>query len=74
MQLDDKEDIPVADIILASTVQFMEIIASGKKEQIAQNYAGDPFLCDKLQNYLSFNHPKPLSKTIEADINKTQSG
>jgi hypothetical protein len=74
MKLAFKEDIPVAEKIMSSAIQFLNVIASGKKEQIAQSYAGDPILRDKLQNYLSYNHPKPLSKTIAADINKTKSG
>ena len=74
MKLAFKKDIPVAGKITRCAIKFLDVISSGSKTQIRQTYAGDHFLRDKLLNYVSFNHPKPLSKTIKADINETKSG
>ena len=74
MKLEFKDDVPVAEKITKSAVRFLNIISGGSKARIRQAYSGDPFLRDKLLNYISYNHPKPLTKTIKANINKTKSG
>ena len=74
MKLEFKGEIPVAQKITQSAVKFLNIIASGNKNQIRQTYKQDPFLRDKLLNYVSYNHPKPLSNTIKANMNKTRTG
>jgi hypothetical protein len=74
MKLQYKDDIPVAEKITQSAVQFLDDISNGSKSHIRQKYAADPFLRDKVLNYVSFNKPKPLSSTIEANVNKTKSG
>jgi len=74
MKLEFKDEIPIAEKITQSAVQFLDVISFGNKSQILQKYSGDPFLRDKLLDYLAFNHPKPLSETIEAKVNKTKSG
>lgn len=74
IELNFKENNPAAQEIIQSTIQFLDIISSANKTQIKKTYSGDPFLRDKLLHYLKFNHPKPLSKMVRADVNRTQSG
>jgi hypothetical protein len=74
MKLQFAGEIPVAQQITQSAIQFLDIIASGGKNNIRQKYAHDPFLRDKILNYVKYNHPKPLSNTVKAKINKTKSG
>lgn len=74
MQLDFNGDIAVADQITASTVRFLNLIDAGDKSQIRSQFAGDPFLRDKLLNYLSFNQPEPYDEVITATVNKTKTG
>ena len=74
MKLEFKDEVPVAEKITKSAVRFLDDISKGNKSQIRQEYNKDPFLRDKLLNYVSFNHPKPLSNTFAAKVNKTKSG
>ena len=57
-----------------STTQFLNILQKGDKNLVRSAYRNDPFLRDKILNYMDYNHPKVLYKTINAQINKTKSG
>jgi len=74
MKLEFKGDNPVAEAITRSAVQFLNIISKNNPQTIRSSYQSDPFLRDKILNYVKFNHPQPLDKTVHAEINKTESG
>lgn len=74
LKLKFEDESPVAEKITNSAVQFLDIISVNNKSGIKEKYKNDPFLRDKILSYLSFNHPKPLKKTVHAKVNKTRSG
>lgn len=74
LKLEYKNDVPVAKQIMQSTLQFLNLIQSKDKARIRQQYGDDSFLRDKILRYIEYNHPKPLDKTIDAQIHKTASG
>ncbi len=74
LKLTYKGNVPVAQNITRSTVQFLDLLARGDTDHIRRRYGNDPFLRDKILNYIKYNHPEPLDKTIKATVHKTTLG
>ena len=74
MNLDYEGEVPAAEKISRAAGRFLDLVEKGDQNAVRQQYKKDPFLRDKVLDYMYFNHPKPLDKTINADINKTKSG
>jgi len=74
MNLEFKGEVPAGEKISRAAGQFLDVISKGDKNAVRQLYKNDPFLRDKVLDYMYFNNPKPLDKTVNADINKTKSG
>ncbi len=69
-----EEDIPVAEKILSETNTFLEILETANADSVKSVYVSDPFLCEKVKNYIQHNNPHPVEKNILGGINKTKSG
>ncbi len=67
MKLEFKQNVPVAEAITRSAVRFLNVVSEGKPATIRSAYQNDPFLRDKILNYVTFNHPEPLSKNIKSE-------
>lgn len=74
IKLNQTDNIPSADQIIQSTVQFLNIIEKGEPLSVNQAYAGDQFLRNKITDYIAFNSPKITDKQVTADLNKTCNG
>lgn len=74
LELTDKENCPVAGQILSETFSFINILQTGKVNEIEKNYIEDEFLCEKLQRIVQYNQPILSEYQIKAEINKTITG
>ncbi|KAA3620142.1 MAG: hypothetical protein DWQ05_05275 [Calditrichaeota bacterium] len=74
LKLEYEGDIPLTEKVAQSVAEFLDVVTAGDKKQIRQKYKNDPFLNEKIQSYIAYNHPKVLSKTIQAKVCKTKSG
>lgn len=74
LKLTYQGEVPVIQTITRQAVQFLDVLKSGSKQQVAEQYHSDPFLRDKIKDYLTYNHPQPLDATIQAKINQTALG
>ena len=66
--------IPVLNQIQKETVRFLNMLKEANTQKIKATYQHDTYLQKKMLNYLHYNHPKPLDREIEAQINKTPLG
>lgn len=69
-----KEDVPVAEKILQEANTFLEVLETGNQDSVQAHYAADPFLLEKVSNYIKHNSPKPLEKNIRGRFDKTRDG
>ena len=60
--------------IMVSSNNFIVAIEKGDIQFIEKQYANDEFLVKKISDYISFNHPKPASGKMDAEINETREG
>ena len=58
-----KDNLPVIEKIIQQANEFLEVIEAGKAESVTARYGKDPFLCEKVLNYVEHNHPQPVSYT-----------
>ena len=67
-------ELPVADRIQKETVRFLDLLKEANAQKIKSAYQHDAYLQKKILHYVQYNHPKPLDKEIDAQINKTALG
>jgi len=68
------ESVAVAEIILRNTSNFIENLSSGNPEKIRSSYAADPFLAEKVRDYMIHNNPQFIKTDEKADVNPTRNG
>ena len=64
----------VAQTIMLEASQLLEILEEGNLDDVASSYTYDPFLFEKISDYVTHNQPKPLDRNIGGVLNKTKSG
>lgn len=68
------ESVPVAEKVLQNTNLFLENVSTGSPEKVKALYADDPFLAEKLSDYMLHNNPQFIRSDQAADINPTRNG
>lgn len=74
LRLQYDEDIPVATKILDEARTVLFLLDAGDGNKLSRRYAGDRYLQKKLSEYMKFNRPKVLQKSVDAKVNRTRSG
>lgn len=74
LQLTNKENSPVANIILENTKDVIEIIDQKNNYKKKYPFASDPFLMNKFSSMVKYNSPVVIDDSIYANINKTING
>ena len=74
LSLRPAEDISVEENILENTISFINLLSASSKEDILTTYGNDDFLKKKIEAYMDYNRPIPLSNEVSADVNVTRHG
>ena len=65
---------PPLKTISRSANRFLNILKSGSIKQIDTQYGKDPFLAEKIKQYIRYNHARPSGRDVKTQLNKTRSG
>jgi len=65
---------PATEQILINANKFIVALQNGDEQNIAKEYEKDTFLLRKINDYIRFNHPKPMIGEVEAVVNETRQG
>jgi len=60
--------------ILINANKFIVALQNGNEQNIAKEYEKDTFLLKKIDDYIRYNHPKPMIGEVEAVVNETRQG
>jgi hypothetical protein len=72
--LKSEKTLAMAEQILLSANKFIAVIEKGDEQFVGNQFSSDPFIMTKIKDYMRFNHPKPFSGRIEADVSETREG
>lgn len=72
--LKSEKTFEMAEQILLSANKFIAVIEKGDEQFVVNQFGSDPFVQKKIKDYVRFNHPKPFSGRIEADVSETREG
>nr|NQU93062.1 hypothetical protein [Bacteroidota bacterium] len=72
--LETGSGIPELESLLKSSNTFIAVLESQDMQEIKELYGNDPFLLNKLQNYIEYNHPTPARGDVTAQVNTTHNG
>lgn len=72
--IDYKDEVPVMEMIIQEANKFLEVIEEGKSDNAKIQFGDDPFLYEKVLNYMEHNHPKLLDQCIKGIVDKTRNG
>jgi hypothetical protein len=64
----------VVNRIGKETLRFLETLKGNSKSGIGKSYSYDPFLKEKIERLIKYNHPVIVGESIDAGINKTMTG
>jgi len=68
------EEVKAGEEILKTTQQLLQVIAAGDTNRIKNHYGADPFLSNKLADYMAYNQPAIAGGEQNAVIQATGSG
>lgn len=74
LSLEFDESVEVAGQILSNANQLLQLLAAGDFGAAGQHYRADPFLAEKVSDYMQHNRPKVTGGLQQAVINTTRTG
>lgn len=74
IQLTTKDSVPCLDNISKSTQSLLDMLTQKDPRSLKEIYGSDPFLLQKLVNYMKHNNAEFPEPTVDAQINKTVTG